>query len=375
MAYALPREDAVLAPEAGYMVSYDGRAAAIGWISLVNVLLTLATLGVYRFWGTTRLRRHLWSRLAFNGDRLEYTGRGRELLIGFLAAILILAGLKGLVIGASMLFGFGLGYGEESPFNLLFILAIVFLIPMAIYRARRYRLSRTLWRGIRASQTGSAVKYGVMVVGLQVLTALTLGLAYPFMRTVLQRYRTENTWFGDRVCRFDGRAGDLFGKWFVAWLLIPFTLGISFVWYRVVEFRYFTSQLRFSGLGFASALKTGRVIAITVVYALALGLFLGVMGLIYFGVVGVEATMEGPDGALSAGLSNVFVISVIAIMLISAIGVSLLRTVLLMHPLLKVVSQSLTVTGWIDFDVLAQNAAARPGHGEGLADALDVGAF
>ena len=376
MAFAVAREDAELAPDTSHTLAYDGRVSEVGWISLVNVLLTLATLGVYRFWGTTRLRRHLWSRLAFDGDRLEYTGRGRELLIGFLAAILILAVLKGLVIGASIIFGFGLGFGEETPYNLVFILIVVVLIPMAIYRARRYRLSRTLWRGIRAGQTGSAVKYAAIVVGFQVLTAMTLGLAYPVMRTVLQRYRTENTWFGNQACRFDGRAGDLFGKWFIAWLLLPFTLGLSFVWYRVVEFRYFTSQLRFGGLSFTSELNTGRVIGIAVLYALGLGVFLGIMGLIYVLVLSADGAGFGAAaGGPSAGLSNAYVITVIAIVLISAIGVSLLRTVLLMHPLLKAITRSLTVTGWMDFYLVGQNVGAQPGHGEGLADALDVGAF
>jgi uncharacterized membrane protein YjgN (DUF898 family) len=35
-------------------------------------------------------RRHLWSNGSAGGDALEYTGTGRELLIGFLFALAIL---------------------------------------------------------------------------------------------------------------------------------------------------------------------------------------------------------------------------------------------------------------------------------------------
>jgi len=56
--------------------------------------LELITFGFYRFWLATDIRRHLWSHTSLDGDAPEYTGRGRELLIGFLFALAIL-GLGG----------------------------------------------------------------------------------------------------------------------------------------------------------------------------------------------------------------------------------------------------------------------------------------
>ena len=52
--------------------------------------LELITLGFYRFWLATDMRRHLWSNTHVDGDAAEYTGRARELLIGFLVALAIL---------------------------------------------------------------------------------------------------------------------------------------------------------------------------------------------------------------------------------------------------------------------------------------------
>ena len=53
-------------------------------IAATNVLLTIVTLGVYRFWATARQRRYLWSRTEVIGDRLEWSGTGKEMFIGFL---------------------------------------------------------------------------------------------------------------------------------------------------------------------------------------------------------------------------------------------------------------------------------------------------
>ena len=52
--------------------------------------LELVTAGFYRFWLATDIRRHLWSNTLIDGDAAEYTGRGKELLIGFLFALAIL---------------------------------------------------------------------------------------------------------------------------------------------------------------------------------------------------------------------------------------------------------------------------------------------
>jgi hypothetical protein len=63
-------------------------ARATGFLRLIirGAFLQLVTFGLYRFWLTTDVRRHLWSHTSIAGDALEYIERGRELLIGFLLA-------------------------------------------------------------------------------------------------------------------------------------------------------------------------------------------------------------------------------------------------------------------------------------------------
>src|SRR5215212_624622 len=60
-------------------------------IAATNALLIIVTLGVYRFWATARQRRYLWSRTHVIDDALEWTGTGKEMFIGFLIVIAILA--------------------------------------------------------------------------------------------------------------------------------------------------------------------------------------------------------------------------------------------------------------------------------------------
>ncbi len=357
-------------------LGYDGRAGEVGKIALVNSLLGLITLGFYRFWAKTRLRRYLWSHAAMEGDRFEYTGRGIELFIGFLIAGLFLGLFFGAIFAGSIL----LDYGPEevNPLEIVYLLAIFFLIPFALYRARRYRLTRTQWRGIRAGQTGSAVKYAFMTIGLQILVGLTLSLAYPFYRTNLQRYRTNNTWFGDQRLEFSGRSGPMFGKWLLTLLLYIPTLGFSYFWYRTVEFRYYASETRYAGLSLSSNLETGRVIGIILLSGITTLLFVGLMFPIF--IVALNTFAPGLGEAASGGgaadptalLNPAFVAVYVVLLIIVITGVGLIQTVLLIHPMASAIVDSLRLEGAIDFEALRQRAGEGPRHGEGLADAFDL---
>lgn len=353
---------------------YDGSKSGVGKIAVVNAILGLFTLGIYRFWGKTNMRRHLWSRVTLLGDRLEYTGTPIELLLGFLVAAVIMAALSAGFIGLQFL---------SATYNPLFDLLTIFyffgfyfLIFFAVYRARRYRLLRTQWRGIRFSQSGSATGYALRAMGLLFLTGITLGLTYPYMQTRLQSYRTNNTLFGNRQLVFDGKASKLFWKWVLALVLAIPTLGISLLWYSVTEFRYFTSRTRFGALSFASTLTTMKIFLIYLVFAIVLGVIWTGLFQVIGGVIGDMSSFGQPGTANP--FANLPTITVVMLVVASLVLVSLLNAlqfILLLHPMIRAVSETLLVKGTINLDDIKQSEAERGGHGEGLADVLDVGAI
>ena len=354
---------------------FEARFGPFAAIVVTNSLLSLPTLGFYRFWGKTRLRRYLWSHISYLDGALEYSGRASELLIGFLIALLVLLPL--------VLIPVGIGLANLDPtfsraVEVTQTIVFIYLIHVAVYRARRYRLSRTQWRGIRGGQSGSSWSYAVKAMAWGLLAVLSLGLTYALYRTRLQEIRTKNTWFGDRQLAFEGRAGALFGTWFVAWLLLVPTLGLSYVWYRVREFRYFASVTRLGRLSFRSELEAGTpivlVIFLVVVMALVVAVILGGGGalLVSLGLVsGIEQAGTAQIEALGpvAGAINVIMF------LLIVVAYAMARTLLLLYPLTGAICRSLTILGEEDFAAIAQSQQARPGRGEGLADSLDVGDF
>ena len=119
-----------------------------------GAFLELVTVGFYRFWLATSMRLHLWSHTSVDGDAPEYTGTAKELLIGFLFAVAILLPLY-LVYFLIGLEAERLKAFASVPLALFYYLFIQF----AIYRARRYRVTLTVWRGVRFSMRGSGFNY------------------------------------------------------------------------------------------------------------------------------------------------------------------------------------------------------------------------
>ncbi len=350
---------------------YMGSAGDLAKIVTVNMLLGILTLGIYRFWGKTRLRRYFWSHVSFEGEPLEYTGRAMELFLGFLIVIAILVPV-----------GFLLGFIDYSligqpevrgAYGIVQALVIIFLIYVALFRARRYRLTRTQWRGIRGGQSGSALQYALMAFGWIVVTGLTLGLAYPLMQTRLQAYLIENTWFGSKNLSFSGEAKALFPRWLIAWLLLAPTLGFSWLWYQVQVFRYFVGQTRYGDLGFTSELSFRRVLWIIVCYVVIVGLAVALVSFFFELFVPGGFLIEISDS--STPLSAAVFVSIILYVLVLVLIFNVCRVAVYLNMLFREVTATLTVTGEEDFDAIRQSAQEQPRFGEGLADALDVGSI
>jgi uncharacterized membrane protein YjgN (DUF898 family) len=180
-------------------VRFTGDDRAYWRLQQRGALLLALTLGIYRFWLATDVRRFLWANTEAASEPLEYTGTATELLTGFLVAIAILVPINLAVAIAA------LGAGELGTLVSILALPLLFVLSQfAIYRARRYRLTRTVYRGVRCHQDGSALRYAACAVLWWSLAVLTLGLAYPFALSRLERFKLRHTYFGDLQGRFEG---------------------------------------------------------------------------------------------------------------------------------------------------------------------------
>jgi uncharacterized membrane protein YjgN (DUF898 family) len=215
----------------------------------------------------------LLSQTEFAGDRFAYHGTGKELFIGFLKALLVFfLPIGALVIAPELLeasevvknVGKGIAY-----------VAVLFFVPVAMVGARRYRMSRTSWRGIRFSFRGRALDFVKIFVGGSFLSMITLGLYYPFFITKQYAFMTSHSYFGTQKFDFDGRGRDLLGPYILAFLLLFPTLGLYWFWFQAKLQRYFWDHTSFGNARFRSTVTGGRLLVLTLGNFLLLGLTLG----------------------------------------------------------------------------------------------------
>lgn len=201
-------------------VVYHGKNGQVFRLHILNLLMNMITLGIYSFWGKTRIRKYMTSHLAVGNERFEYTGTGKELLIGWLKAMVIF---------------FPLVICLYIPFVNLIAFPIFFVIlSLAIYLALRYRLSRTKWRGIKFTLKGSLKEYFGLSLKRTLINIVTLGIKIPKSDITRWSYIANNMTYGDMKFSYEGdhkrlrKIHLITFAFFIVAFLVPMMGGITY---------------------------------------------------------------------------------------------------------------------------------------------------
>jgi uncharacterized membrane protein YjgN (DUF898 family) len=171
-------------------MEYFGRHGELLKIHLVNLFLNIITIGIYSFWGKTRIRRYMTSHITLKKDRFEYTGTGKELLIGW---------LKAMVIFLPLIIALSIPVVNFIAFPIFFG-----ILSIAIFLALRYRLSRSRWRGIRFNLGGSIKEYFVLSLIRTGKNIISLGWRIPKSDIVRWTYIANHMTYGDLKFSYNG---------------------------------------------------------------------------------------------------------------------------------------------------------------------------
>ena len=76
---------------------FKGRAGEYFGIWIVNVLLSILTLGIYSAWAKVRRVRYFYGNMYLDGHNFEYHAKPRQILIGRLIVVGVLIGYQVLI--------------------------------------------------------------------------------------------------------------------------------------------------------------------------------------------------------------------------------------------------------------------------------------
>ncbi len=417
-------------------VEFAGTRGALFWLALKTGFLTVITLGFYRFWMKTRLRRWYWSAIRPGGHPMEYVGNPLEKLLGFFIAVVILTFYIG-IVNLMLMF---VSFSVFSSASIGYLASFAGVIPLwfyARYRARRYVLGRTRWRGVRFGLEKGAWGYAGRALVHWGVTIVSLGLLWPRMTFSLEKYMTDRTYFGSARLYQGGRWTMLYraaipfvfalllllgGVCWMAFIdpvvvsseitydgvrrsveemldggapalpvvglerLLIFPLALAGLIYGAIHYRFVSRRLMANhktseGIAISSRLSGPRVVSIYVlgVFIAYFTLVLGIVALVVLGVMMLgSGVLLGVDMAgYAPGLDlprGVAIAALAAFYLAIFLMWNVLYTTFVTFPLIRHMAKTTSLPQRSGLQHISQRSRDEFAEAEGFAEALDLGA-
>jgi uncharacterized membrane protein YjgN (DUF898 family) len=210
---------------------FHGKAVEFWQIWIVNVLLSVITLGIYSAWAKVRTMRYFYGNTELDGHRFNYLATPIQVLKGRIIAVIL----------------FGLYYVISSLFPvaaIFLMLAMLFLFPLFICTSLRFNLRMSSYRNVKFDFKG---KYGEALVNfliLPIVSLFTLYLALPWVLKRIDNFLISNVSYGDKQFKPELSTSKYYSASLITLLFMCITFGLFAVVIGMVgmSFAQFTAE-------------------------------------------------------------------------------------------------------------------------------------
>jgi len=198
-------------------VEFTGTAGEYFKIWIVNIALTVITLGIYSPWAKVRKLRYFYGNTAFEGGHFDYHAKPTAILIGRIIAV-------------GVLFVYYLLSQYEPVAGLVLISIIVLLIPVLVVRANVFQLRNTSYHGLRFNFQRNYKDSFIVFYGGVLIALLSLGLAVPSVIYMRNKFAANNAGYGQTQFKFGGRQAPFYAIfWKSVGLALLGVIGIAVI--------------------------------------------------------------------------------------------------------------------------------------------------
>lgn len=187
---------------------FHGRAGEYFGIWIVNILLTIITVGIYTAWAKVRTNRYFYGKTVVNNSNFAYLADPITILKGWLIAVVIL------II-------YGVTTTIIPPLEFVFFILLIMVLPLLVVRSMSFRARNSAWQNIRFTFKG---KYGeaamIFIVWGFLLMILSLGLLFPYIQYRMKKFLIENSTYGQSDFEFKANASDFYIVYLIAFGLM-----------------------------------------------------------------------------------------------------------------------------------------------------------
>jgi uncharacterized membrane protein YjgN (DUF898 family) len=199
-------------------ISFAGNGTEYFGIWIVNILLTIITLGIYSAWAKVRKTRYFYDNTSVAGTSFEYHGNPVAILKGRIIAILLVAGYQ-----------LGFRINLAVGFTIFALLAAIF--PWLVWKSLQFKLYNSSFRGIRFGFGGSLKKAYVAYLLMPIVAVCTLYLGLPFAHHHMKKFQHDESRFGTTHFSFHATVGNFYKIYLIGFLATVaglVVIGIAF---------------------------------------------------------------------------------------------------------------------------------------------------
>jgi len=206
-------EEAV--PEMEIPFEFNGKAGEYFGIWIVNVLLTIITLGIYAPWAKVRTKRYFYGNTLLENSPFDFIANPVTILKGYLIAL-------------AFYIAFSLSTEFYPTLGLFFIAVFFIVLPWIVVRSMAFRLSNTTYRNIRFKFNRDYSSAYKVFMGIGLLVPLTLGLIFPYYHYRQSKFIVDKSGYGQTKFGFDAPVGDFYIIYIAVWLMFT-AIGVLMI--------------------------------------------------------------------------------------------------------------------------------------------------
>ncbi|MCK5854555.1 MAG: DUF898 domain-containing protein [Sulfurovaceae bacterium] len=196
--------------------SFEGSGAEFFRIWIVNIALTILTLGIYSAWAKVRTNRYIYANTYLNGSNFEYNADPIKILIG---RIIVVGVYAAFVIFSEYLMMF------EVAGVIAFIAFM--LMPWLVRQAVSFKLRNTSYRNIPFKYTGKTSDFYLFFLIHGLLNIVTLFLVFPYSYSKFKKLIIGKSEYGQGKFNFNGTAGEVYSIYILIFVWsILFMMGM-----------------------------------------------------------------------------------------------------------------------------------------------------
>lgn len=182
--------------------TFSGSGGEYFRIWIVNLCLSILTLGIYSAWAKVRRTQYFYRHTSVAGASFDYHGDPKAILKGRMLAF-VLFGLYSVAGKISVTAG------------LIALVLLLAVLPWLLVRSMRFRLHNTSYRGLRFAFRGSISEGYINFLLMPLVGYISLFLLMPLAHQQIRRYLTNHSRFGTESFGFHARAGAFYKPYLV----------------------------------------------------------------------------------------------------------------------------------------------------------------